>query len=240
VTDPSGGGGASGAASAMPPSVPHDVRQLPAHATYPFPQVKPQWPDAQVATPFAGALQAVPQSPQCDGSLLTSTHDPPQFVSGRAQWLAHLPAEQTWFAAHAVSHVPQWSWSLASAVSQPSVAFALQSPYPALQLATAHALSAHSGTAWATVHALHPFAVHPYAGSPWETHAPLHDFSVTPHPAASPLLETASGRALSGRSPDELSGALASFATKSFEEEPLQAAKPRKSEAAAKTRFVGR
>lgn len=67
----------------------------------------PHFAASQVAVPFSGMGQAMPQSPQWVGELLVSTQAPPQFVLPGAQLLVQLPAEQTCPASHLVSHDPQ-------------------------------------------------------------------------------------------------------------------------------------
>ncbi len=73
--------------------------------------VTPQLPDAQVATPFAGAGHAFVQLPQCSGSVAVVKHADPHRVEPAGQ----LP-EQALFthvavppvgAVHACPHVPQ-------------------------------------------------------------------------------------------------------------------------------------
>jgi len=67
----------------------------------------PQRVAVQVASPFSGIGQAMPQSPQWVGELLVSTQAPPQFVLPLAQLALQVPSEQTCPASHFVSHEPQ-------------------------------------------------------------------------------------------------------------------------------------
>ena len=96
---------------------------------------------------MAGAGQALPLRLQWAASVATFTQRPPQKVSPAPQVERHAPAEQTEPAAQALPQRPQCALALARAVSQPSAASPLQSPYPALQAATVQAPAAQPGVA---------------------------------------------------------------------------------------------
>lgn len=54
----------------------------------------------------------MPHVPQWFGSVVVLTHEPPQLVVPPGQLVVQVPALHTWFAAHFVVQLPQWSWSL--------------------------------------------------------------------------------------------------------------------------------
>jgi len=91
----------------------------------------------QVALPpLAGCEHSVVQSPQCCGSLLTSTQVDPHCVgaeAGHEDWhpIGEHNGASVW---HTVVQDPQWSADRRD-VSQPSSALPLQSPYPSAQAA---------------------------------------------------------------------------------------------------------
>jgi hypothetical protein len=64
---------------------------------------------AQVATPLAGAGQAMPQPLQLAGSPVRSMHEPLQFVVPAGHELWHLPAAHTELAGHGLSQPPQFA-----------------------------------------------------------------------------------------------------------------------------------
>ncbi len=63
--------------------------------------------------------QLVPHAPQWLGSLLRSTHAPPQSVRPAEQLVAHAPVEQTEPPEHAAPHAPQFAGSFARATQAP-------------------------------------------------------------------------------------------------------------------------
>ena len=73
-------------------------------------QLKPHAPLAHAGDPFAGAVHALPQLWQFDGSELVFTHDVPQTVSP-PQLSPHAPLVQNGFdgsmALHDLPQVPQ-------------------------------------------------------------------------------------------------------------------------------------
>ena len=117
-------------------------------------------------------------------------HDPPQstsvseplrtWSSQRGGWHA-LPAHTPEL--HAVPHAPQLPGVVRRSVSQPFAAAPSQSPKFALQLATPHALAAHTPVALAGVHArpqrpqlvrvLRRFVSQPLAGMPSQSSKPV-------------------------------------------------------------------
>jgi hypothetical protein len=86
------------------------------------------------ATHDCPAWQVVPQPPQLFGSELRSAHVPPHFVKPLLQVKLHWPATQVAVAfgcgGQAVAQPPQWLGSELIFVSQPSLAFPLQSAKP--------------------------------------------------------------------------------------------------------------
>jgi hypothetical protein len=76
--------------------------QAPLHGEKPVTQPSPQPVAPHVAAPLlGGAGQVTPQAPQLLGSVLTSTHDPAQFLELPGQFVTQLPPEQTSVAAQA-------------------------------------------------------------------------------------------------------------------------------------------
>jgi hypothetical protein len=84
-------------------------------------QEKPQALAEQVATPWAGSVQTVPQAPQWPRDVVRSTHDPLQLVSGEGHVVPHPVEVQIWLVAQATVQLPQVASDVRSA-SQPLVA----------------------------------------------------------------------------------------------------------------------
>ena len=66
----------------------------------------------QTGDAWAGAVHAVPQSPQWVGLVCMSTHCPLQLVSGFWHVTAQVPLEQAWFWAQVLPQLPQLAGSL--------------------------------------------------------------------------------------------------------------------------------
>lgn len=69
--------------------------QLLPHSEYPASHTIEHALDAHTALPFSAPGQASPQSPQCAGSLLVSTHSPPHSMRGATQVKSQVPLLQT-------------------------------------------------------------------------------------------------------------------------------------------------
>lgn len=67
----------------------------------------PQVDALQVRDALARVGQTWLQDPQWSGSVVVSTHCPPQFVCPLGQLVMHCPPEHTWFVPQALPHWPQ-------------------------------------------------------------------------------------------------------------------------------------
>src|SRR5438477_10000487 len=115
--------------------------------------VKPHMPPRQLATALAGA-HGVPQAPQLPRSVRRFRSQPSiAFMLQSPKPILHMPMPHTpalhpavAFAgtAQAVPHLPQLLTSVPMAVSQPSIAFMLQSAKPITQPPTPHAAFVHT------------------------------------------------------------------------------------------------
>jgi hypothetical protein len=111
------------------------------HNVSPGSQLERQEPSAHTALPFAGAVHAWSQAPQCESLLANSTQAPPHATSELGHALAHAPLAQSWPIAQAWPHAPQFAES-ASMFTQRS----LHDAKPGLQLME-HALAWHDARA---------------------------------------------------------------------------------------------
>src|SRR5262245_57619611 len=97
--------------------------QLPLHSVKPLvaSHSGTQAPAAHAAAPFSTGSQALPQSPQCSGSIVTSRHAPPQALAGGGHSPPHTPCSHVGVpptgGVHFPPHAPQFSGSLAASVS---------------------------------------------------------------------------------------------------------------------------
>lgn len=82
------------------------------HLMRPAVQLKPHCPEEQVACPPEGAVHAVPQAPQFNGSEPVATHWPLQLVVPLGQLRVQRPLEQTLPAPQARPHAPQLALSV--------------------------------------------------------------------------------------------------------------------------------
>ncbi len=80
---------------------------------------QPQDP-AMHAWPAPSAAHEMLQSPQCEGSLLTSTQLPPQFVVPVGQGVRHTPSVHTAPFPHTWPQPPQLNGSLAKTTQAPA------------------------------------------------------------------------------------------------------------------------
>jgi len=100
--------------------------QRPAHAV---------WPVGHAHRPAAHVApvgQTAPHAPQLRGSLVASTHPPPQARRGDVHDAAgaHPPARHKLPDVHALPHAPQWLKLVVASTSQPLAALPSQSAAP--------------------------------------------------------------------------------------------------------------
>jgi hypothetical protein len=169
----------------------------PPEGWYPGSHVMPQVDWAHDGLPFGVPGHASPHVLQLAALVVTSTHDPLQFVRPPVQEAAHALWLHTWDGGQVLEQYPQWSCALVVSVSHPSSLRPSQSPQPPLHAPMAHALAAHAAVAFGIAHGSHDTDAQPYRGSSIETHEPEQSLRPAGHP---PLSSGGTGARSSGAS----------------------------------------
>jgi hypothetical protein len=205
------------------------VAGIPSQSAKPAAQANPHAPAAQYVVALATVGHAVPQAPQCRGSLASVAQVPEQLACAAWQLTPHTPPEHIVPAAQAVPHAPQLALSLRVSTSQPLATLPSQLAYPVAHAVMVHAPAVQPDVALgsAQVRPQAPQLValvwvlvsQPLAAAPSQLPKPAEHPMTVHAPAAQPLVATLVS-AHTAPQALQLAGSIAVLAQKAVEPMP--------------------